>query len=71
MSGGRLIELAAAVLILGAGVWLYRGRQAVGRDDGSQSAVLLFAIAAIMTIHALGALDYHPSPTELEMAHAR
>ncbi len=34
-------------------------------------AVLLFAVAAIMGIHALGGLDYRPSESELEMVRAR
>ncbi len=66
MSGGRVIELAAAALFLAAGVWLYRSRKSPDQGYGSQGAVLLFAVAAIMGIHALGALDYHPSSAELE-----
>jgi len=69
MTGGRMIELAAAVLILGAGIWFYR-RPKGGTDAsdsyGSQGAVVLFVIAAIMAIHALGGLDYHPSKAEAE-----
>jgi hypothetical protein len=66
MSSGRMIELAAAVVILVAGVWLYRVRKSADHSYGSQSAVILFAIAAIMGVHALGGLDYHPSQSELE-----
>ena len=65
MTLARMIELAAAVLILAAGVWLYRRPR--GTDGyGSQGAVILFVIAAIMAIHALGGLDYHPSKAEAE-----
>jgi hypothetical protein len=67
-----MIELAAAVLILAAGVWLYRRPK--GADGyGSQGAVILLVVAAIMGIHALGALDYHPSKGELDYfkAHAQ
>jgi len=73
MTPGRMIELVAAVAILAAGVWLYRRNKPVDHSYGSQGAVLLFAIAAIMGIHALGGLDYHPSQSELEaaQAHAR
>jgi asparagine N-glycosylation enzyme membrane subunit Stt3 len=69
-SGGRLIELIAAVLILAAGVYLYRRRD---KSDsyGSQGAVILFVVAAIMAIHALGALDYHPSTAEAEYLRSR
>jgi hypothetical protein len=71
MTGGRMIELAAAVVILGLGVWLYRRRARAGSADGggygSQGAVILFVIAAIMGIHALGGLDYRPTQSELDM----
>ena len=72
MTIARMIELAAAVLILGAGVWLYRRPR--GSDGyGSQGAVILFVIAVIMGVHALGGLDYHPSKGELDYfkAHAQ
>jgi hypothetical protein len=66
----RMIELAAAVLILGAGIWLYR-RPAPATDEGggsygSQGAVILLVVAVILAIHALGGLDYHPSQAEIE-----
>ena len=63
---GALIELAAAVLILAAGVVLYRRPKAAGDSYGSQGAVILFAVAAIMAIHALGGLNYRPSAAEAE-----
>lgn len=65
MSVGRMIELAVAVLFLVAAVWLYRRKEGADANYGSQGAVLLLAVGAIMTIHALGGLDYHPSPSEL------
>ncbi len=65
-SGGRMIELAAAALILAAGVYFYRSRKAADQGYGSQGAVLLFVVAAIMGVHALGGLDYHPSKGELD-----
>jgi len=73
MTSLRMIELAAAVLILAASVWLYRRNKPVDGGYGSQGAVVLLVIAAIMAIHALGALDYHPSKGELDYfkAHAR
>ena len=73
MTSLRMIELAAAVLILVASVWLYRRNKPVDGGYGSQGAVVLLVIAAIMAIHALGALDYHPSKGELDYfkAHAR
>ena len=66
MTAGRMIELAAALAILAGGIWLYRRPK--GPDGyGSQGAVLLFVVAVIMGIHALGGLDYHPSAGELEI----
>jgi hypothetical protein len=70
----RMIELAAAVLILGTGIWLYRRPAPAsegGGTYGSQGAVLLFVVAAIMGVHALGGLDYHPTESELEYFKAR
>ena len=65
MTTGRAIELAAAVVLLVAGVYFYRRRD---KSDsyGSQGAVILFVVAAIMLIHALGGLDYRPSNAEAE-----
>ena len=71
ISAPRLIELAAALVILGAAVWLYRRRAGADADYGSQGAVLLLVVALIMGIHALGGLDYHPSASELEMLQDR
>jgi ABC-type sugar transport system permease subunit len=69
MMVSRMIELAAAAALLGLGIWLYRRRAAQGDDGGygSQGAVLLFVVAVIMGIHALGGLDYHPTASELEI----
>jgi hypothetical protein len=69
-----MIELAAAVVILGTGIWLYRRPAPAsegGGTYGNQGAVLLFVVAAIMGVHALGGLDYHPSQGELEAMKAR
>jgi uncharacterized membrane protein len=65
MTATRMIELVVALVIAAVGVWLYRRRD---KSDtyGSQGAVILFVIAAIMAIHALGGLDYRPSQSELE-----
>jgi hypothetical protein len=74
MTTGRMIELAGAVAILGAAVWLYRRRSGAPGDGdsyGSQGAVVLLVVAVIMGIHALGGLDYHPSQSELDAAGAR
>ena len=71
-----MVELAVAVALLAAGVWLYRRPKtpADGADSyGSQGAVILFVVAVIIAIHALGGLNYHPSAAEAEYfkAHSR
>ena len=66
----RMVELAAALLLLAAGIWFYRRRDK--RDSyGSQGAVILFVVAVIMAIHALGLMEYRPSQSELELIKER
>ncbi len=73
----RLIELIAALAILGVGIALYRRKPAKdeggvdGSGYGSQGAVILFAIAAIMAVHALGGMDYRPTQSEIDVMKAR
>lgn len=69
-----MLELLVAALMIGAGVWIYRSKPAKDESGadvdhyGSQGAVLLFVVAVIMVIHGVGALEYHPSASEIEMA---
>jgi len=71
-----MLEVLIALLLIAAGVYLYRSKPAQdeGAPDvdhyGSQGAVLLFVIAIIMVIHGFGALEYRPSASELEAAKA-
>jgi len=68
----RMIELAVAVVLIGVGIVLYRRPKTDETDKyGSQGAVILFVVAAIMGIHALGGLDYHPSAAEADMIRDR
>ena len=66
MTVGRIVELAVALACLVAGVLLYRRREKTDAY-GSQGAVLLFVVAAILAIHALRLLEYRPSASETEM----
>ena len=66
----RMVELAAAVLILAGGVYFYRRKDA-GNAFGNQGAVILIAVAVIMAIHALGGLDYRPSQAEADYFRSR
>ena len=64
----QLIEVTCAILILGAGVFVYRRKPVDGdsRHYDTRGAVVLFVIAVIVAIHGLGWMEYHPSATELE-----
>ena len=69
LTAGRMIELAAAAAILVAGIVFYRRKDpAADQADhyGNQGAVILFVVAAIMGVHAIGGLDYRPSDSELD-----
>jgi hypothetical protein len=71
LSWGAIAEIAIGVAMLVAAIWLYRRPAADAGDGGqrqygSQGAVLLLAVAAILLIHGLGGLEYHPSEAELE-----
>jgi hypothetical protein len=71
----RMIELAAAVVLLAAGVVLYRRKPAPDNSGasnyGNQGAVILLVVSVIMAIHALGGLDYHPGAADAEMLRER
>ena len=71
MTTGRMVELAVAVLLLVAGVVLYRRKPADGNSYGNQGAVIMLVVAVIMGMHALGGLDYHPRAAEADMIRAR
>ena len=68
MTPPRLLELALALALIVAGVLLYRRRDPAERY-GSQGAVLLFAVGAIVTVHALGLMHYRPSAAEAGLPH--
>ena len=61
-----MIELAIAVVLIVGAVVLYRRRGRADPQHGSQSAVLLLVVGAILLIHGLGLLEYRPSSSELE-----
>ena len=62
----EMIEIAVGVVMLVAAVWLYRKGAREDANHGSQGAVLLLVVAAILLIHGLGGMDYRPSEAELE-----
>jgi hypothetical protein len=67
----QLLEVAAAVLLLGGGVWLQVKSKREDARHGSQGAVILIMIGAIVAIHGLGLMEYRPSRAEMERAAAR
>jgi len=71
MTGPKMIELGAAVLLLVAGVIFYRRRDPEGHSYGNQGAVILLVVAVIVGIHAVGGLNYHPSQAEADAIDAR
>lgn len=59
MTPTQTIELVAAAALIIGGVILYRRRGAEGEaKTGSQTAVILIFIGAILAIHGLGLLEY-------------
>jgi len=67
---GRAIELAVAVGLLAVGVFIYRRpRSDADRTDGygSQGAVILFIVGAIVAIHALRLMEYRPGSADADM----
>jgi nitrate reductase gamma subunit len=67
MTTTQTIELAAAAALIIGAVVLYRRRGAEGETrTGSQSAVILLIVGAIMAIHALGLMEYRPSQAEID-----
>ena len=66
MTTGAILEVLAALALIGVGVWQYRKRIVDGSRTGSQGAVFLFLIAAIMLMHGFGLFKYRPSAGEIE-----
>lgn len=70
MTTRSLIELAVAALLAGLAIWLYRRPQ--GQDPapdsyGSQGAVLLLAVAAIIAVHVVMTERAHPHSVTVEV----
>ena len=60
LSTATLLSFAVAALLIIGGIWLqFRGRRE-DANHGSQGAVILLAIGAILAIHGLGLLEYRP-----------
>ena len=68
MTATQVIEVLVAAALFALGVWQYRRRSAEDPNHGSQGAVILFVIAAIVAMHGLGLFEYRPSAMERNMA---
>ena len=68
MTATQIIEVLVAAALFALGVWQYRRRSAEDPNHGSQGAVILFVIAAIVAMHGLGLFQYRPSAMERNMA---
>lgn len=67
MTTTQILELAAAALLLGAGTWLYRKPSPEPDQYGSQGAVLLFAVAAILVVHVVITERARPGDATVEV----
>ena len=67
MTATQIIEVLVAAALFALGVWQYRRRSAEDPNHGSQGAVILFVIAAIVAMHGLGLFEYRPSAMERNM----
>jgi hypothetical protein len=55
------IPLGAGAVFILAGILIYRRRGREDKDHGSQGAVILLIVGAIMLIYGLGLLEYRPA----------
>jgi hypothetical protein len=60
MTPTEMIEVGLAALLIGGGVWLQVKGKREDAQHGSQGAVILLVIGAILAIHGLGLLEYRP-----------
>lgn len=66
MTTVQLLEVAVAAALIGAGIWRQVKTRRTSPNRGSQTAVILIAIGALVGIHGLGLMEYRPSQGELD-----
>ena len=71
MTTVQLLEIAVAAVLIGAGVWRQVRTRRSSPNRGSQTAVILIVIGALIGIHGLGLMEYRPSQGELDRLSAR
>ena len=67
----QLLEVAVAAVLIGAGIWRQVRTRRTSPNRGSQTAVILIAVGALVAVHGLGLMEYRPSQGELDRAAAR
>ena len=67
----QLLEVAVAALLIGGGLWRQVSTRRTSPNRGSQTAVVLIIVGAIVGVHGLGLMEYRPSQSELDRAGAR
>jgi hypothetical protein len=67
----QIIEVAVAALLIGGGIWLQIKSKRVDARHGSQGAVILIVVGALLGIHGLGLMEYRPSQGEIDRMNAR
>ncbi len=67
MTTPQILELVIAALLLGVGIWLYRRPSPAPDQYGSQGAVLLFAVAAILAVHVVITVRANPGTATVEV----
>lgn len=71
MTTAQIIELAVAAALIIVAVRQYVRRSREGSRYGSQSAVFLLLVGALIAMHGLGLFNYRPSQSEIDHAQAR
>ena len=71
MTAIQLLEIAVAAILIGAGIWRQVKTRRSSPNRGSQTAVILIAIGALVAIHGLGLMQYRPTEGEIARAQAQ
>ena len=66
MTTTQMLELAAAIAMIGVGIWAYMKRNREGARRGSQGGVFLLLVGTLVAMHALGLFEYRPSQGEID-----
>ena len=65
MTTVQIIEVAVAAALIGWGISRQVRTRRTSPNRGSQTAVILIAIGALIGVHGLGLMEYRPSESEI------